>query len=98
LEKLFHIVIVAGESGVPPKPDPVPFRLCLDNLGIAASESVFIGDDWRIDICGARDVGMQPIWLQHHSVRRSWPLKETSVPVITSLDPLLDLSTLLPKG
>jgi HAD superfamily hydrolase (TIGR01549 family) len=98
LEKLFHIVIVAGESGVPPKPDPVPFRLCLENLGIASSESVYVGDDWRIDVCGARDVGMQPIWLQHHSVRRSWPLKETSVPVITSLDPLLDMETLLAKG
>jgi len=94
LERFFEVIIVAGESGVPPKPAPEPFLLCLKGLGITSAEAVYVGDDWRIDICGARDVGIQPIWLQHHSVRRSWPVVETSVPIITSLNPLLGLETL----
>jgi HAD superfamily hydrolase (TIGR01549 family) len=96
LERFFEVIIVAGESGVPPKPDPVPFLLCLERLGIHHSEAVYVGDDWRIDICGASNVGIRPIWIQHHSVRRSWPVVETSVPIITSLDPLLSLKSILP--
>ena len=96
LERFFKVIIVAGEAGVPPKPDPVPFLLCLERLGIHHSEGVFVGDDWRIDICGARNVGIRPIWIQHQSVHRSWPAVETSVPIITSLDPLLSLESILP--
>jgi HAD superfamily hydrolase (TIGR01549 family) len=95
LENFFKVIIVAGEGGTPPKPDPGPFHQCLDRLGISPSEAVYIGDDWRIDICGARDAGMHPIWLKHHTVQRNWPEVDNSVPVITSLDQLLDLEKLL---
>lgn len=95
LKKFFQGIIMAGESGVPPKPDSVPFHLCLESLEITGPEAVYVGDDWHIDICGARDAGIQPIWLQHHSVRRTWPAVETSVPVITSLARLLDLENVL---
>ena len=91
LEKFFQVIIVAGESGIPPKPDLEPFRLCLEQLKILPHEAVFIGDDWRIDICGAREAGIQPIWLRHHSVTRNWPDVETHTPIITSLDELHDL-------
>ncbi len=94
LEKFFKVIIVAGESGVPPKPDRTSFLFCLERLGVAPREAIYVGDDWRIDICGARDVGIQPIWLQHHSVRRTWPIGEASVPVINSLDQLLDLENI----
>ncbi len=30
LEKLFEVVIVAGEGDMPPKPDPMPFLTCLE--------------------------------------------------------------------
>ena len=95
LENFFKVIIVAGEGGTPPKPDPRPFHQCLDKLGISPSEAVYIGDDWRIDICGARDAGMRPIWLKHHTVQRNWPEVEDSVPVITSLEELLDLEKIL---
>jgi len=91
LEKFFKVIIVAGESGVPAKPNPAPFLLCLDNLGIAPPEAIYVGDDWYIDINGARNASIQPIWLQHHLVRRTWPTVETSMPVITDLNQLLDL-------
>lgn len=94
LEKFFEVIVIAGQSGVPAKPDSAPFLSCLKNLGLTAAEAVHVGDDWRIDICGARDAGIRPIWLQHHLVRRTWPAVETSVPVITTLDRLLDLESI----
>jgi len=89
----FEVIIVAGEAGLPPKPHPEPFLICLEKLGIGPAEAIYVGDDWRIDICGAQEVGIRPIWLQHHSVSRKWPLVETSVPIITSLEQLLDLES-----
>ncbi len=93
IEKFFKVIIVAGESGIPPKPDPEPFRISLEKLQIKASEAVYVGDDYRIDVCGARDAGLHPIWLKHHRVQRNWPEVQISVPVITSLKQLLDWIT-----
>ncbi|MEW6334305.1 MAG: HAD family hydrolase [Thermodesulfobacteriota bacterium] len=98
LERFFEVVIVAGEEGIPAKPDPAPFILCLDRLGIEPDEAVYVGDDWRIDICGAQAVGMRPVWLRHHTVERRWPEVETSLPVIDRLDPLLDIEELIRMG
>jgi HAD superfamily hydrolase (TIGR01549 family) len=95
LEHLFEVIVVAGEGGIPPKPDPAPFSLCLEMLGLAPKEVVYVGDDWRIDIRGAEAVGMQPLWLKHRLVRRNWPAVETAAPVIDSLEALLDIEKLL---
>jgi len=95
LEDLFEVIIVAGEAGIPPKPDNVPFQECIQRLFIEPGETIYVGDDWRIDVCGSQDAGMQPIWLQHHLVRRTWPDVQTCVPIITSLKSLLDIDKLL---
>ena len=91
LEGFFDTIIIAGESGIPAKPDPAPFLLCLKRLGVSADEAVYVGDDWYIDICGAMNASIQPVWLKHHSVRRNQPDVETLVPIISSLDRLLYL-------
>lgn len=98
LERFFEVIIVAGEGGIPAKPDPAPFRLCLATLGIEPNEAVYVGDDWRIDICGAQAVGMRPVWIRHHLVERRWPEVETSLPVIDRLEPLLDIEGLILEG
>ena len=95
LTRFFDVIVVAGEGDVPAKPDPRPFRICLGQLGIAPDEAVYVGDDWRIDICGSEAAGMHPIWLRHHSVQRNWPEVETHVPVIDSLERLLDIDKLV---
>ena len=96
LEKFFRVIIVAGENEVPPKPDSEPFRRCLEKLSLAAGQAVYVGDDYRIDICGAHDAGLHPVWLKHHSVRRNWPTVKVkvSVPVITNLKQLLELDNI----
>jgi putative hydrolase of the HAD superfamily len=97
IETFFKIIIVAGENEIPPKPAEEPFRICLQQLNIDPSEAVYVGDDYRIDVCGAGDAGLHPIWLKHHSVKRNWPDVSLSVPVISSLSQLLDLAALDPR-
>jgi HAD superfamily hydrolase (TIGR01549 family) len=91
IEAYFKVIIIAGESGIPPKPRGEPFGLCLQQLDISPHEAVFVGDDWRIDIDGAQRFGIQPVWLQHSSVKRNWPDVQTDAPVITNLRELFDL-------
>ena len=90
LQSFFEVIVVAGEGGVPPKPDPAPFLQCLDQLGVAAADAVHVGDDWHVDMCGARNAGIRPIWLKHRAVQRHWPEGDPAVPVIEKLDGLLE--------
>jgi len=95
LAEFFEVIIISGEDGINAKPDPQPFQRCLDRLGITPPDAIYVGDDYRIDVNGARDAGIQPVWLKHHSVTRTWPQIDTTVPVITSLDALLSLVTVI---
>ena len=94
LKSFFDKIIIAGESEIHPKPDSASFCLCLKQLGISPSEAVYVGDDLRIDVCGATNVGIQPIWLKHHLINRNWPTAQMQVPTITSLEQLLDIELL----
>lgn len=89
LASLFQCIVIAGEDGVPPKPDPAPFLICLEKMGLKPQAAAYLGDDWRIDIQGARQVGLWPVWLKHRSVRRNWPPGDDTVPVIDNLEPLV---------
>lgn len=89
IEHFFTCIIVAGEAGIPSKPDPAAFRAGLECLDIAPRQAVFVGDDWRIDVCGAMDAGLRAVWLKHRLVKRSWPEVETAADVIDSLEGLL---------
>ena len=94
LERYFQVILVAGENDIPPKPDPMPFKLCIQELGIDPREAVYVGDDWRNDVCGSRDAGLNPVWIKHESVKRNWPEVTPDVPVITRLDQLFGLDLL----
>ncbi|MBN2377217.1 MAG: HAD family hydrolase [Sedimentisphaerales bacterium] len=91
LEKFFEVVVVAGEGGIPAKPRIEAFSVCLEQLKVSAAEAVYVGDDYRNDVEGATAAGMKAVWLKHHSVVRNWPDVEPEVPVISSLEELLDL-------
>jgi len=90
LQSFFDVIVMAGEGGVPCKPDPAPFLLCLEQLGVPAAGAVHVGDDWHVDVCGARSAGIRPIWIKHHAVERHWPDVEATMPVIEKLDDLLE--------
>ncbi|MCP4021385.1 MAG: HAD-IA family hydrolase, partial [Desulfobacteraceae bacterium] len=91
IEEFFETIIIAGESGLPPKPDSKPFIVCLEKMNIRPSEAIYVGDDFQKDVCGAGDAGLYPIWLKHHSVKRTWPNPElnNNFKIITDLNQLL---------
>jgi putative hydrolase of the HAD superfamily len=43
------------------KPDPGIFRLALDTLGVAADETIHVGDTPAADVAGARAAGVAPV-------------------------------------
>ena len=53
----FQIVVTAAAVGAA-KPDPAPFRVALDRLGVAADRCVHVGDDPVTDMAGARAAGI----------------------------------------
>ena len=62
---LFDVRVDSTRVGVT-KPDARIFRHALDALGVAPSESTFIGDSPSRDMAGARGVGMRHVWLTGH--------------------------------
>jgi putative hydrolase of the HAD superfamily len=73
------------------------FLACLETLDVDPSQAVYVGDDWRTDICGATDAGLRAIWIKHRLLSRSWPQpdRDISAPVITSLESLLDIDSII---
>ena len=62
-----------------PKPQPQLFQAALDELGVPASQALFVGDDLKQDIIGAYRAGLQTAWLNpgdrrdvhaHHTIQR----------------------------
>ena len=48
------------------KPDRQAFQYVLDSLPKEASETAMIGDSFNSDIQGAKQVGMEAIWLRRN--------------------------------
>jgi len=93
IEKFFKVVIIAGESGLPAKPAPEPFLLCLKKMNLKPSEAIYVGDDFQKDVYGADSVGLHPVWLKHDLVKRTWPQPDAHIPfrLITNLEQLLEI-------
>jgi len=91
----FDAIVIAGNENIPPKPDPIPFKICLSRLETSPSQAVFVGDDLEIDIYGALKAGIKPIWIQHRMVKRKWEKPSIEVPIIHTLDALLSIEKLL---
>ena len=47
------------------KPKPVIFRRAIELLNILPEEALFVGDNFGADICGAKGVGMDAVWLNN---------------------------------
>ena len=63
--KLFDDVVLSYKAGVA-KPEPEIYELSLRNLGVKASQAVFI-DDQEVFCEGARAAGMQAIYYEDFS-------------------------------
>ena len=91
LEPFFRHVFVGGEFARG-KPDPLIFRAALEAIPCQPAEAVHIGDSLIHDIAGARNIGINSVWLN-----RKGSMPADSVPdfEITTLDQLLDCITVM---
>jgi len=61
LDAYFDCVFTAREMGAS-KPEPAFFRAVLGELGCAPHEAIMIGDNYRVDVVGAKEASMRAIW------------------------------------
>ena len=52
-----EVCVARGQTDIPIKPDPMGVNIILDELGVSASESVFVGDS-GVDLKTAQNSGM----------------------------------------
>ncbi len=59
--ELFDCLFTARDLGAT-KPDPCFFRAVLTQLGCRPEEVVMVGDDYEVDVLGAKDAGWRAVW------------------------------------
>lgn len=68
LDQHFSVSLAAHQFGCA-KPDPRIFLAMLEHLQLRPEECMYIGDDVRIDVQGAQQVGMRAAWVNRHGLR-----------------------------
>ena len=67
LESYLDFVVSSGDVGAD-KPNPPIFLVALQRAGVEASETVHVGDQYRLDVVGAREVGISPILIDRYDL------------------------------
>jgi putative hydrolase of the HAD superfamily len=67
LEPYLDFVVTSEEAGGD-KPQPPIFLMALERSGASASEAIHVGDQYKIDIVGAKGVGIKPVLLDRYDV------------------------------
>ena len=62
LPALLQIIVTSQEAGFN-KPQPEIFQGALRRAGVQASEAMYVGDQYRIDVVGANQAGMKGVLL-----------------------------------
>ena len=76
------VVVISEEVGVT-KPDPAIFQIALERLGCSPAQAVMLGDSWQVDVLGARQAGIRPVWFNRFGL----PCPDPSVTMIYALEP-----------
>ena len=69
LRQYMDAILTSAEAGYE-KPDARAFVQICDLLDVRPEEAVYVGDNPVKDVCGARGVGMTPVWMRFYPV---WP-------------------------
>jgi len=67
LEPYLDFVVSSGEVGVD-KPAPRLFHAALEKAKVEPQEAVHIGDQYKLDVVGARGVGITPILIDRYDL------------------------------
>ena len=54
------------------KPDPRIFHQAIEGTDLLAKDVIYVGDDPLLDVVGARNAGMHPVWIDR--VGEPWPV------------------------
>jgi putative hydrolase of the HAD superfamily len=66
----YFATVVISESARCKKPDPRIFHYALEEIGLLAGETLFVGDHPINDVLGSAEAGLIPVWLEEIHV---WP-------------------------
>lgn len=67
LEPYLDFVVTSKEAGAD-KPNSPIFLAALDKAGVNASEAIHVGDQYKLDVIGARAVGINPILIDRYDI------------------------------
>jgi HAD superfamily hydrolase (TIGR01509 family) len=67
LERLLDVTVTAQDVGVG-KPETIIFETALKQAGLTASEAIYIGDQYEVDVLGARRAGMKAILIDRYNL------------------------------
>jgi len=73
MDRYFSSIITSEEAGSK-KPDPEIFHYALRKTGATADESIMIGDDLDVDMAGARQLGIDQLYVNHDRKIHSEPV------------------------
>ncbi len=82
LSQFFQFSLAGGEVDSY-KPEPGIFQHALERAGVAAHETVYVGDNYFADIVGARRAGLHPVLYDPNGI-----FPEADCPAIKSFDEL----------
>jgi putative hydrolase of the HAD superfamily len=85
----FDPIVISGDHGFR-KPDRRLFQLALDRMGVAAENTLYIGNDMYRDVFGAREAGMLTVMFDSDQGMKAY---QDCVPdyTITDMRQLLDI-------
>lgn len=66
--------IITSEAAGSKKPDPEIFQFALRKTGALAKDSLMIGDDLEVDMAGARQSGMDQLYVNHDKKKHAEPV------------------------
>lgn len=84
LRDCFAHFLVSDEIGIN-KPQPEIFRIALERNGVTADEAVMIGDSYSSDIQGAKNAGIDQIWIHESET------DETATYIVQTLADVLNI-------
>ncbi len=88
---LLDVIIDSTVLGIS-KPDPGIFEAALSELRVSPTESIYIGDSYKVDMVGAKGVGMWTAWMVGNQAKECLDLSVVDVQ-LSHLHELTDFLT-----
>lgn len=83
----FEVVVTSGKTGRS-KPDPYIFESACREASVKPEQSIYVGDNLKVDILGSQSSNMKGIWINRDGISDEGH-KVTSIACLTELKELL---------